>query len=161
MDLRVLRIGAKRATDQPGYFGGMAQVDVELVREAYEAFDSGDLEAAIGLFDPDVEVRMAKDGQTVLGLDFDESYRGIDGFMRFLGRVGEAFEDARWVPEDYIDAGEKGVVVFVRWTARGRRSGMDIEQPMAHLCTMRDGKLVAHETFWERANALRAAGLSG
>jgi ketosteroid isomerase-like protein len=30
---------------------------------------------------------------------------------------------------------------------------------MAHQCTMRDGKLVRHETFWERRAALEAAGL--
>jgi ketosteroid isomerase-like protein len=134
--------------------------DVELVRRGYEALNSGDLEGALALFHPDVEVRMAKDGRTVLGLDFDESYRGVDGFIRFLARVGDALDDARWEPEEYIDAGENGVVVLIRMTARGRASGLKIDQPMAHLCRMRDGKLVAHETFWERANALRAAGLT-
>jgi len=31
---------------------------------------------------------------------------------------------------------------------------------MTHVCDMRDGKLIRHETFFDRAAALEAAGLS-
>jgi ketosteroid isomerase-like protein len=89
------------------------------------------------------------------GYDALNSYRGVDGFLQFLGRLSEAFDEFRWEPEEYLDAGDD-VVVFIRMITTGRQSGMKTELPIAHLCTMRDGKLVRHETFWERSAALEA-----
>ena len=76
----------------------------------------------------------------------------------FMGRLSEAWEEVRWEPEQYLDAGDQ-VVVLIQMRARGRGSGAEVETPMAHLCTMRDGKLVRHETFFDRDDALAAAGL--
>ena len=78
--------------------------------------------------------------------------------MQFLGRLSEAWEEFRWEPVEYHDAGDQ-VVVFIRMTARGRGSGMDLERDIAHLCDIRGGKLVRHETFFDRNEALAAAGL--
>ena len=136
----------------------MSRENVEIVRRGYEALNSADVERALALFDPHVEVHLARDAGTVMGLDFRETYRGIDGFLEFLGRLSEAWQEFRWEPENYIDAGDD-VVVFIRMVATGKGSGIEVEQPMAHLCTLRDGKLVRHETFWERSAALKAAGL--
>jgi uncharacterized protein len=137
----------------------MSEENMEVVRRGYEALNSGDVNRALELFDPEVEVHLAQDAGTVLGLDFDETYYGVDGFLAFLRRFSEAWREFRWEPQDYIDAGDQ-VVVFIRMFAVGKESGIEIDQPMAHLCTMRDGKLVRHETFWERRAALKAAGLS-
>lgn len=136
----------------------MSRENVETVRRGYEALNSGDLEAAFVLFHPEVEVHLAQDAGTVLGLDFEKTYRGVDGFMKFLAQLSEAWDEFRWDPEDYVDAGDN-VVVFIRMVATGKGSGIEVEQPMAHLCTIRNGKLVRHETFWKRDAALRAAGL--
>ena len=136
----------------------MSRENVEIVRRGYEALNAGDIEGMFRLCDPKLEVHLARDAGTVLGLDFSETYHGVEGFMRFLGRLAAAWESVRWEPEDYVDA-DDDVVVLIRMVATGKESGIDIEQPMAHLCTLRDGKLVRHETFWERAAALEAAGL--
>jgi ketosteroid isomerase-like protein len=136
----------------------MSRENVELVRRAYEAMNSGDLETVLAGFDQDVEFVLAKDAETVLGLDFEESYRGIGGFMQFLARLSEAWEEYRWEPVEYLDAGER-VVVFIRMIARGRASGIEIEQDMAHVSEMRNAKVVRHETFFDRAKALEAVGL--
>jgi uncharacterized protein len=137
----------------------MSEENVEIVRRGYEAFDSGDLETAFALFDPEVEVHMAEEPGEVALLDLSKTYRGVEGFVTFLGQMAEAWGEFRWVPEQYLDAGDE-VVVFVRLTATGKGSGVAVNQPMAHLCTMCDGKLVRHETFFRREAALEAAGLS-
>jgi ketosteroid isomerase-like protein len=64
-----------------------------------------------------------------------------------------------WTPEGYEDAGDH-VVVYIRFTARGRGSGIDITQPMARVCTMRAGRLARHQTFWDREAARDAVGLT-
>jgi ketosteroid isomerase-like protein len=137
----------------------MSQENVDIVRRGYEAMNSGDVEGTLAMFDPEIEVHLAQDAGTVMGLDFERTYRGVDGFLEFLGQLSEAWEEFRWEPEGFADAGDD-VVVFIRMTAKGKASGLEVVQPMAHLCTIRQGKLVRHETFWERDAALDAAGLA-
>ena len=104
-------------------------------------------------------MHLAKDPYGVVGLDLRETYRGIEGFLQFLSQMSEAWNDPRWTPEGYEDAGDELVVVYIRFTGRGKSSGIEIERPMAHLCTVRHEKLVRHETFWDRDEILEAAGL--
>ena len=132
---------------------------MEIVRRGYEALNSGDVEAALALFDPDVEVEMAEEPGEVALLDLRKTYRGVEGFLEFLAQVAEVWGEFRWEPEEFFDAGDD-VLVFIRLTAKGRGSGALIDRPIAHLCTIRAGKLIRHETFWSRDGALEAAGLS-
>jgi len=50
--------------------------------------------------------------------------------------------------------------VLSRHTARGKQSGVPIEHENGDLFTLRDGKIVRYEAYWNRADALEAAGLS-
>ena len=62
--------------------------------------------------------------------------------------------------EEVIDAGDR-VVVLTRH--HGRREGMDAEVELiaAAIFTFRDGKLARWEDWANRAEALKAVGLSG
>jgi ketosteroid isomerase-like protein len=137
----------------------MSTENVEIVRRGYEALNQGDIQTTLALFDPRVEVHLAKEGQQVLGPDFSPVYSGLDGFMEFLGQLQAAWEKWSWEPEEYIDAGDDRVLVMLRMRAKGRASGLEVDQPMGHLCTMEDGRLVRHETYWDPAEAREAAGV--
>lgn len=139
----------------------MSQENVEIVRQGYEALNTGDVERALAMFDPELETHLAQDAGTVMGLDFKATYHGIDGFLEFMTKLSDAWEYFRWEPEGYFDAGGDAVVVPIRMEAKGRASQLEIEQPMAHVCTLRDGKLVRHETFWEREAAFDSVAPSG
>src|SRR6478672_4819503 len=136
----------------------MSQENVELIRRGYEAWNSGDAETALAIFDNDVEVVLATDAGAVWGLDLRESYRGIDGFLKFLADFSEAWEEFRWEPVEYRDAGDQ-ILVFIHLTARGRGSGIKLDTDMAHICEVRGGRVVRHETFMNRREALKAVGL--
>ena len=72
----------------------------------------------------------------------------------------EAIEDYRMEPEEFIDAGDDKVLVFSREGGRGRGSGAEVvTQPTAHLWTLRNRKAVRMQSYWERSDALEAAGL--
>ena len=65
------------------------------------------------------------------------------------------------VPEKFIDAGDDRVLVFSREGERGRGSGAEVvTQPTAHVWTIRNGKAIRLSSYWERADALEAVGLS-
>jgi ketosteroid isomerase-like protein len=56
-------------------------------------------------------------------------------------------------------------IVFARigsetQTARGKRSGAVIGQEVGTMLTLRDGRIARWEYYWERAEALEAAGIS-
>ena len=52
------------------------------------------------------------------------------------------------------------VVVFLRFRGRARGSDAELEAPMAHVWTIRDGKATRLRQFLDRAQALEAVGLS-
>ena len=89
----------------------MSQENVDLVRRGYEALNQGDFQTLLAMFDPHVQVRLAHDAGQVLGPDFEPTYEGLDGFMRFMGQLMEAWEQVAWHAEEVRDAGGDRVVV--------------------------------------------------
>ncbi len=107
----------------------------------------------MGFLDPAVEIH-----------DFPEIpdtqlYRGHEGFRELFRNVIALFDEMRWYPIEYIDAGEK-VVVAVHTVGRGHASGAEVEVTAYHVWTIRDGKGIRLQLFADRSQALEAAGLS-
>ena len=133
----------------------MSEENVELVQGLYELMTRGD-DGLLELIGHDFEV--------------DFSRRLIDPFVVRVDPDAFAsfFEEARetwgelptWEPEQLIDAGDK-VLAFIRFRAKGRASGAQVDVHVANLWTFRDGTPVKLKYFGEdRAAALEAAGLS-
>lgn len=131
----------------------MSQENVELVRRAYEAFARRDSEAldALGpeLLAPDFEFESVLTGQV---------YTGAQG-LRDLAADLWATVDYMPAMEEIIDAGEH-VVVVLRISGRGTRSGVPVAQRVAIVYTFEDDRIVRGKSFTSRAEALEAAGLS-
>ena len=143
----------------------MSQENVEIVRRNYaalvEGFERGDFETArfdafFEWLDPEIDWRGPREFP-----DLAEPRVGPEGVREYAGVLFEAIEDYRMVPEEFIDAGDDRVLVFSREGGRGRGSGAEvITQPTAHLWTIRNGRAVRMQSYWERSEALEAAGLS-
>lgn len=91
-----------------------------------------------------------------LGPD-SEVRHGHEGLRAGLASVEESFDDLGFEAEEIYDAGDD-VVVFVRMHGHGKASGVEVEVPVAHLWTMRDGKGVRIRVL-DRDPAMEAAGL--
>jgi ketosteroid isomerase-like protein len=77
-----------------------------------------------------------------------------------LADTHEVWEEFRMEPDEVVGAGDR-VVAIGRWVGRGAGSGVMIEQPVADVFTLQDGRVVRTEIgFTDRAEALEAAGLS-
>jgi ketosteroid isomerase-like protein len=63
-------------------------------------------------------------------------------------------------PEQFTAVGDQ-VAVVVRYRARGRGSGVEMEGRESALWTVRHGKVCRYAWFHEPMEALEAAGLSG
>jgi ketosteroid isomerase-like protein len=136
----------------------MSEENVEIVRMLYAAFAQGDFWAHPEVYDPDVR------GGRVMGSDTEGAglsgeWHGVQELAKGARQWMEAWEDLRVQAEEYLDAGEK-VVVLTRQIGRARASGIPLNREMADVYELRDGKVTAVHFYWSRHQALEAARLS-
>ena len=127
---------------------------LEVVRRSYESFNASDLTAALDLLDPDIEWHTY-----IVPGPGGGVYRGHDGVRELWAEAKRIFGDFRNVPEEMFDAGDR-VVTFVRVEGVGAMSGVAVQARIAHLMTFRGEKVVKVQSFEDRDEALRAAGLA-
>ena len=128
----------------------MSQENVEVVRQAVENWNGGDLDAALESFDEEVVLRTAE------GWPERAQHGRLAGRGLFEGWAETVGGDA--VIEDLIDAGEI-VVLRARAHMTGERSGLEGDMQFSQVLTFRKGKVVLVEFFWDHHEALEAAGL--
>jgi hypothetical protein len=87
-----------------------------------------------------------------------EIHRGIEAIRRHYASWLEAYPDLRVEPVEVKDNGEH-VFVWVHCSGRGGGSGVPIDMELAHVFTMREGKVMRLVEYTDRAEALRAVGL--
>jgi ketosteroid isomerase-like protein len=132
----------------------MSQENVEIVSQVYEAVVRGEWELAGEMLDPDIEFH-----GTVGGLGEGTVARGVEQIRYGLEHEDlEAWDERRFEPEKFIDAGDC-VVVLQREFRRGRASGVELQTDTAVVCEVRNGRVVRLQGFMDRAEALEAAGL--
>ena len=132
----------------------MSQENVEIVLRLIEAWDRGDYSRALDSIDPEIEVNAA------LQMDLDGTYRGHAGLAELMAAFWAPFEGQRIEIREAIAAGRDEVVVGVRFSGRGKRSGVEIDFPAWHVWRLRDGKAVRWRLLRTKHEAREAAGLS-
>jgi len=126
---------------------------IERIKASYAAFNRGAHDEALRFMHRDVEWRT----YLVPGPG-GGTYRGHEGVLQLWSDVRNVFDDFRNEAEELF-AGEDRVVVFVRFTGRGRESGADVEARLAHLFEFEEGLVRRVRTFQDRHDALVTAGI--
>jgi uncharacterized protein len=132
----------------------IAEVQRDVVRRGYEALNRGDVEAALEFLHPEIEWHTY-----IVPGPGGGVYRGHDGVRELWAEAKRIFGDFRNVPEEMFDGGDQ-VVTFVRVEGVGAMSGVAVQARIAHLMTFRGEKIVTVQSFEDRDDALRAAGLA-
>jgi ketosteroid isomerase-like protein len=131
----------------------MSEENFEVPRRLIDAYARGDIPSFLEFLDPDVEwvpIMATLEGRV---------YRGREGVVRWLDELASDWEYFEPRYEDYRDLGDL-VLILGSWRARGRASGVELEnQPAAWLYEIENGKVVRMRTFTDRSEALEAAGL--
>jgi ketosteroid isomerase-like protein len=125
--------------------------DIDVVRQVVDAFREHDVPRLRSLFDEQSEFRSA-----IVAIE-GGVYRGLDEIERYMRDLEEAFEDWHSEDERYLDAGDGRVVLEYRIVGRGKGSGVPVDQPIAILWTVRDGKIVRAEGYLDPEGALEVA----
>jgi ketosteroid isomerase-like protein len=91
--------------------------------------------------------------------DAARSYRGLEGVHQWQRLMDEIWADWDFQAERFFDAGDE-VAVFGRTSGTARQSGAPVEISVAHVLTLRDGRVTRLKVFLDRHEALEALGLS-
>jgi ketosteroid isomerase-like protein len=86
------------------------------------------------------------------------TYRGHDGFVRWMSEATGVWEEFKITPVEYVDAGSS-VVVFLDYMVKGSGSGLRLEREDAIVYEVRGGKIVRMDYFNDRDQALAFAGV--
>lgn len=127
----------------------MTEDDVETLRRIYSAWAEGKF-WTFELFHDDVEARWTTEVPDI------ESARGVKGLGDLFRNWTSAWESCRIEAEEFRVVGDK-VVVFVKVSARGSGSAIDVEMENAHVWTIRDGRAASIRAYTDRERALREA----
>ena len=130
----------------------MSQENVEVVLSAYDAIARRDREA----LDAILRERLAPDFEFEAALT-SATYKGLTGFWELLDDIEDTI-GYRPEVQEAIDLGEQ-VLVVLRMSGRGSRSGVSVAQQGAVLMTFDGSTLVSGKSFASKAEALEAAGL--
>ena len=132
----------------------MSQENVDRIRAGFEAFNRTG-EITVDHLAPDFELHQASSIVDTAGV-----FRGPDAFRDVLKELQGAFEGLSFEAEEFIEAPNGDVVVFIRARGRGRGSEIEVDNRIAQVWTYRDDKAIRMVAYEERSEALKAAGLS-
>jgi ketosteroid isomerase-like protein len=129
----------------------MSQENVEIVRSLYDGWLRGE----IGLDKLDPEMSMVESE----ALPGAASAHGIEAVERYMRSFAKHWEQIRFEPQEYIDAGNR-VVVVARLIGQGKKSGVEVTRTWAYVWTLRERKALRMVGYPDRAQALEAVGLT-
>ena len=131
----------------------MSDLAIDFARRGYEAFNERGVDAILDFLEPDIEwVNLAPGA-------FSGTYTGHDGVRRFFDELYKDWEGVQIDPEEFIAVGDRYVLVLLRIWARGKMSGVGGDAPVAMLWTVGRTGAAQVRIYYNRDEALKAAGL--
>jgi ketosteroid isomerase-like protein len=129
------------------------QGNLELVRDAYAAFGSGDLQKLLGLMTSDIvwEFPASK------VIPWAGTFTGVGEVARFFATLLEHSEAEAFEPLHFV-ASEDRVVVLGRERFRVKSNGVIWACEWAHAFTVRDGKIASFREYTDTAAMASAFG---
>jgi ketosteroid isomerase-like protein len=123
----------------------MASANLDLVRSLYAAWERGDY-SSVEWAHPEIDVEFA-DGPS------PGSRTGLGGMTAGWRDFVSAWGEYRQRPDEYRELDSDRVLVLSRFSGRGKRSGVELEQKGAVLFHFHGGKVTRIVRYWDRERA--------
>lgn len=124
----------------------------EVIRRAYRAFATRDVDTLRELADPDIEIK-AVTGALAHGA---EPYRGIDGVGQYMQDVTEVWDELELIPGEFHRLDAERTLVFGR--VRARRGSTLVDSPNAWLWRVRGNRVLSAQVFGDPEAAVALLG---
>jgi ketosteroid isomerase-like protein len=117
------------------------------LREGYAAYNRGDFERIVEFLDEDVELVPPPNSPD------PRPRRGLDEVREYI--APNVFDQQSAEPAEFIEEGDR-ILVIAHARARGRGSGVEIDQTVFHLWTLAGERAVRFEVHVDRERAMAA-----
>lgn len=115
--------------------------NTDAIRNIYDAFARGDIPAVLGAFDADIEWTEAP------GFPYHGTYIGPEAVLNgVFARLGSEWDGFTVTPLHYIDGGDQ-IVALGLYSGAYKATGKAFEAEVAHVWTLRDGKVVRFHQY--------------
>jgi ketosteroid isomerase-like protein len=131
----------------------MSQENVEIVRNAFDAFARDDTPGVLRLCDEDIVITQPPELPGV-----SPEQRGHSGVLEAFNIWPEQWDDYQIEILRIADSGDY-VVVTARTSGRGKQSGAEVKMEFAFAFKVRGEKIVEMRIFIHEDQALAAAGV--
>jgi uncharacterized protein len=128
------------------------QENEQIVRQAYNAYLTADLEAVLNLCSEDTEWLACGPPND---LPYAGLHRGRQQVARYFAILDDKEESDHLIAQEFITSGDK-VIVFGNYTARVNANGKRFETDFVHVFTVRDGKITNFRDFYDTAVVVEA-----
>ena len=129
------------------------QDNVAIIRKMYAAFSAGDVETILDSITDDVE--WTNYGPSTI--PYAGSWSGRSQVTQFFQAIDSSTTGGKVTPETFTAEGDT-VVSTGRYTATVRNTGTQIDVPIAHLFTLRNGKVTKWVGYSDTARLAEAHG---
>ena len=129
----------------------MSQENVDIVRRGFDALNRGDTDGVVAEMAPDIEWYPTSDFVDI------GPFRGHDGVRALMSLLFGVFDSYCLEPEELIDAGD-AVIAPVHQTGQGKESGIEADVRYILVFKLSEGRAVRVESYYDRRDALKAAG---
>jgi len=130
----------------------MSQENVRAIYRLMDAFNAREFDRFLAECDPEIELHSLF--AAVSGV-----YRGYAGLRKWHLDLIDTWEYIRIEVDRLIEVDDDTILALVVLDGRGRATGVAVHQEIAHLHTLRAGKVARILSYTDQAEALEAAGL--
>ena len=129
----------------------MSEQNIDLVKQGYACFSTGDIPGLLNLFTDDITWIMPK----VDSAFYEVTTNGKQNVGEFFQKLGATEEYTLFEPREFIASGDR-VVVVGSSEATVRETNRTFKTDWCHIFTIRDSKVSAFHEFFDTAEVDRA-----
>jgi len=127
--------------------------NTDTLKQGYEAFGRGDLDAATENFSDDVRWENPEAPQ----VPNNGATEGKDAVKGLFAQLGDYWESFEVIPDEFLESGDT-VVVLSHGNVKGKETGKEVKLPWVHVWRFRDGKVTEVQALTDTALAADALG---
>lgn len=122
--------------------------NIQIVRQAYENFQRGDIQALLNMMAEDIDWRLPE----IENVPFSGSKKGRDEVTGFFASLADSQESLAFEPLEFVAQNDK-VVALGRYNWRVKGTGREYSGDWAHVFTIRDGRITGFHEYMDTAAA--------
>ena len=129
--------------------------NVSIIQGAYNSFAAGDVESVLAVFDPNIVWNEAENFPYADGNPYIGGEAIVNGVF---ARIGAEWDNFHLTDLKLHDMSNNMVLVTGRYQGTYKKNGKPLNVQMAHLWTLKDGKIVAFQQYADTKGVAKTIG---